>query len=134
MFFAKSRWRLLRGSGILSRGLKMETEGEVTGTALSLRSLVQVHLSVKLQAVQEENASPQENRISNARLLSLAWQGAPQVLPRCSPVSTDPLPGALSTLISWTLHAMPAVPYSEVPKGKVAFPEFKVSSRILTGD
>lgn len=60
----------------------METEGEVTGMILSLRaSLVQVHLSVKMQAVQED-ASPQDSRISNARLPCLAWQvstpGAPQ--------------------------------------------------------
>lgn len=65
MLFAKNRWRLLGGSSILSRGLK--TEGEVTGLVLRLRvPLVQVHLSVKLEAVQEENVFPQGSRISNA--------------------------------------------------------------------
>jgi hypothetical protein len=65
LLFAKNRWRLLRGSSTLSRGLK--TEGEVTGLVLRLKGpLVQVHLSVKLEAVQEENVSPQGSRISNA--------------------------------------------------------------------
>lgn len=67
MLFAKNGWRLPGGSGTLSRGLKTETEGEVTGMVLSLRvPLVQVHLSVKLEAVRAENAPPQGSRISTA--------------------------------------------------------------------